>query len=189
MTPTERLVFKAAISPRCTIVAELKLYSPFGWTNPECGLDWERALGICEEVGSIVSVHTNPLWGGSLYHLEKVRRKTTLPILAKGFHDTIVDVRNAFDAGADYVLTVGWYPGDVRCWHECTSHHELANTAAQWAVWNARDPRTGEFDRPYLDEVISDRFGNLCQASGIKSAADVHPSVQAVLIGEGLYSS
>ena len=165
------------------IVAEIKPSSPFGFTNT---LSPKDQLRRCESVGDIIGVHTNELWGGSWGWFEEVRKLTWKPILAKGFHDTIEDVRRAVGCGATYVLTVGWWPSDVRCWHECESLDELRATDATRAVWNARDPRTGLARKETIAEARSAREGWLCQASRIGSPGDVG-GVQAVILGEALY--
>lgn len=86
------------------LVAEAKWMSPFGLNLPTFP---EIALAQAIELGDIISIHTNPLWGGSWDWLAYARKQTQKPILAKGFHDTIADVEKAFNCGADYVLTVG----------------------------------------------------------------------------------
>ncbi len=165
------------------IVAEIKQRSPYGWSNP---LKWERQLDICEEVGDIISVHTDPMWGGSLEHLAAVRKLTRKPILAKGFHPTIAHVRAALEH-SDYCLTVGWWPGNPRCWHEVTSLREMHYTEASHVVWNSRDPRTGE-TRPESESAVQlQRPEWLCWASNVRAADSLKREYSAVLIGEGLY--
>jgi indole-3-glycerol phosphate synthase len=174
---------------RVLIVAELKMLSPFGYKNPRT---LEDTLAQCEKVGDIISVHTNPLWGGSFEHLEDICKRANKPVLAKGFHDTTVDVRRAIECGATYVLTVGWWPDDTRCWHECTTFDELKETDAPAAVFNSRDPHTGKtlFDGNLVHVASSARTSRgsrwLCQASGIKHANDVG-NVEAVLIGQNIF--
>lgn len=126
--------------------------------------------------------------------LRLARKETKKPILAKGFHCTKMEVDECFAAGADYVLTVGWWPGDDRCIHECEDFDELGTSAAPKVLWNRRNPRTGkvyEADFTVARDVVR-TFAPVqqwvCQASGIKSAADVHPRADAVLIGEALWS-
>lgn len=173
------------IPPGIIRVFEVKECSPFGWVSP---LDKYTMLKICEG-GDIISIHTNPLWGGSWEWLEEARKLTTKPILAKGFHDTITDVRRAFNCGANHVLTVGWWPGDDRCWHECESLDELRESCAAKTVWNARNPRTGEKRHETIQQARGARPLNfLCQASGIMNENDIGP-VDAVLIGAGLYQA
>ncbi len=186
---------------RPLIIAEIKHCSPYGYKNP---LSSNDQLEICEKVGDIISVHTNELWGGSFDWLRAVCKIATKPVLAKGFHNTIHDVRRARDCGATAVLTVGWHPGDgtafgPHCWHEVENLSQLLNTEASWVVWNARDPRTGErrqdnhkvagyqaYEMGYAREFRP--TGRICQASMIRGPEDVHPSANAILIGEGLYS-
>lgn len=183
-----------ALPGRPTVVAEIKRRSPYGWVNP---LPWECQLAICEEIGDIISVHTSELWGGGWLHLEAVRRRTKKPILAKGFHPCEADVKCSLDCGAEKVLTVGWDGGQYRdrCWFEVETRDQLINAPkGGWIVLNARNPRTGEA-RTSLDlkpgKVVSsvDSMGHwICQASGIKGPEDVAEGVDAILIGQGLYT-
>lgn len=172
------------IDSNITVVAEVKGFSPFGYQSE---LDLYEQLAICEELGDVISIHTDNLWGGSWYWLKEARRLTSKPILAKGFHNTIFDVQKAFDYGADYCLTVGWWPGDPRCWHECESLEELGKSRAGMAVWNSRNPRSGE---KRVETIADARIYRsrllLCQASMINKIEDIG-SVDMVLIGEGLY--
>lgn len=187
-----------AARPNLTIVAEVKTKSPFKAIDlsrygPLETRDIVRWLDACPWA-DIISVHTNPLWGGTFWWLEVARGLTKKPILAKGFHDTIRDVEDAFKYGADCCLTVNWWPGDERCWMECHSGNEIALCAAPRAVWNARNPRTGGTAGLRVHDAVRLRKharwdnpnGWVCQASMIRCAADVHPEVDAVLIGEGL---
>lgn len=166
-----------------TLVAEIKYKSPFDSTlacNPQ------NAFQRANEIGDIISVHTNPLWGGSIQWLTQIRRQTNKPILAKGFHPTICDVQQAFNAGANFVLTVGWWPHIQNCWHECESLEELEKSQAHYAVWNARNPRTGEKRAETFEEARSIRKGWLCQASLIFRPKDIHPKANAALIGTSI---
>jgi hypothetical protein len=173
-----------------TVVAELKTRSPYGWFNPH---SLELSLQRCHRVGDILSVHTDPLWGGSFHHLQVMVRQTKLPVLAKGFHPTVAHVARAFEAGATYCLTVGWWPGGElgkRCWHECETLEELSLSPAHYRVWNRRNPRTGETRPQRPDEVAHAQAAGgqwLCLASKIRGPEDVNVPCQAVLIGEGLY--
>jgi len=179
---------------RPLVVAEIKQRSPFdGWVNP---LRWREQLEICESVANVISVHTNPLWGGSWRHLEAVANTTSLPVLAKGFHDTVFDVQRALDCGADCVLTVGWDGGPLlrHCWFEVESRDQLINAdETNWIVLNSRNPRTGEPQKnPALQPSRAiksvDKLGHhICQASNIRGPGDVVPGMDAILIGEGLY--
>lgn len=175
------------------VVAEIKEKSPF---NPAYKAPHRyHQFEICEEVGDIISVHTNPDWGGSFEWLAEVRKMTIKPILAKGFHPSIMDVQRALDNGADYVLTVGWcpesdYDARAKIWHECESIHELLNSPAGYRVWNVRNPRTGAKRLVDIDYVYEKMDGDwLCRASCISGPEDVRHAYNAVLIGEGLYKS
>lgn len=189
---TKKIIRKNGnLDSRVQIVAELKMLSPFGYRNPRT---LDETLAQCEKVGDILSVHTNPLWGGSFEHLEEICKQTKLPVLAKGFHDTTEDVRRAINCGATYVLTVGWWPDDTRCWHECETLDQLRQTDAQAAVFNSRNPRTGRDNLlssatlKHVAELARDARGSrwLCQASRIKSELEVG-NVEAVLIGQNIF--
>ena len=174
------------LQPKYTVVGEVKTCSPFGFKSKKDGIETLKWL---DSWADIISIHTNPLWGGSFRWLEAARRITEKPILAKGFHNTQVEVDRAFNCGANYVLTVGWWNGDNRCWYEPNSAWDLSTTNAQHVVWNSRDPRTGNL-RPDGVTLAGARalLGNrwLCQASHIKSPSDVSDEANAVLIGEAL---
>jgi hypothetical protein len=167
------------------IIAEVKDKSPFGWRNP---LARERQWELCQRVGDMVSVHTDPRWGGSWEWLRKACLQSTKPILAKGFHSTPEDVQRALDCGADAVLTVGWWPeGNPRCWQECTSLEQLRTSRAGRVFWNSRDPVSGKTRPESWAQAREARKGWLGQASRIRSAADIAPNADAILVGEGLY--
>lgn len=173
--------------PSLTVIGEVKTKSPYGY---EASYPWAFMLEklIVHPAIDIVSIHTNPLWGGSWEQLKTARELTRKPILAKGFHDTIADVKAAFDHGADYCLTVGWWPDDDRCWFEYEHLDQLSYIPAKRVVFNARDPRTG-WKRPWVvNRTRAIHPGWLCQASMIRTVTDVHPAVDAVLIGEALWS-
>lgn len=186
--------------PHIKIVGEVKTRSPFGYVNLN-RMDREdmvRALNDCPAI-DIISIHTNEAWQGSFEWLREACVIVRKPVLAKGFHDTIHDVKLAFDCGAAHVLTVGWWSGDDRCWVEVEDLDDLGpcGFGASKVVWNARNPRTGnprwvisvgETPRQTTDWARQRRAGWLCQASGIKTVADVHPKVNAVLIGEALWT-
>ncbi len=191
MTSYPHLQWLRELPGRPLIVAEVKMRSPYGWVNP---LELEEACAICEEMGDIISVHTDPLWGGSFDLLLDIRACIDKPILAKGFHPTVAHVREALgclNPATDWVLTVGWHPeGDLgkRCWHEAESLLELEESDASRVVWNNRNPRTGQSRAAFQADARELRKGWLCQASHIKGPADVVAGMDAVLIGEGLYT-
>lgn len=62
-------------------IAEVKTQSPFGFFGNK---SWDELFEAANKVGDIISIHTNPLWGGSFDHLMLARRMTNKPILAKG---------------------------------------------------------------------------------------------------------
>ncbi len=189
---------------RPTIVAEVKLRSPYGWVNP---MDEWDAFELCCAVGDVISIHTDELWGGSFDTLARLGREAHLrgkQVLAKGFHPTAPHVKRALDAGADQCLTVDWWPGDYgadgawpemvelgkRCWFETCSYDKARDAKAAWVVINTRNPRTGQTYGPAAWDVRNHyRKGWLCQASGIRGPQDVVPGVDAILIGEGLYTT
>jgi hypothetical protein len=172
------------------VVAEIKQRSPFtGWVNP---LPWRDQLAICEQVGDIISVHTDEMWGGSWRHLVDVRMATSKPILAKGFHPSETHVKACLDIldSNDSVLTVGWDGGQyaARCWMECETVEQLIETASERVVWNRRCPRTGAKSEVRPAKARALRDGWLCQASHITAPQDVVPLMEAILIGQGLYT-
>lgn len=187
-----KLMWLQKLPNKPMIIAEIKRMSPYGWVN---GKTTAEQLAICEQFGDVISVHTSEYWGGSWGHLKMIRRMTAKPILAKGFHPTIMDVKTALDYGADYVLTVGWWPSCTlgeKCWHEIESLSQMLNTEAATVVVNARCPRTGG-KNPHgtnIGEVV--KYNNpyrkrLIQASHIRGPGDVHPKADGILIGQGLF--
>ena len=66
------------------IIAEVKTHSPFGYTSEK---SWDELFAVANEIRDILSIHTDPRWGGSFELLEKARSRTNKPILAKGIHD------------------------------------------------------------------------------------------------------
>lgn len=187
MTPsTARTHWAQSLQPRHVVVGEVKTSSPFSPSWPPKRDRVETLLWL-DSWCDIISVHTDEHWGGCYAWLAKAKLITTKPILAKGFHPSQAHVNHAFGCGADYCLTVGWWNGDPRCWHEVESLSEIATSLAPRVVWNARDPRTGLARPESLDDVVAARRGGwLCQASSIRSPSDVHPHADAVLIGEAL---
>lgn len=189
MKPPQWVTDFLAEPNRPLLVGEVKTCSPYGFRGK---LSHRDALDYVASFADIVSIHTNPLWGGSFEWLQEARGLTTKPILAKGFHDTMADVVLAFRAGAEWTLTVGWHPGmdyslGGACWHEVANLAELDESNAEWCVWNARNPRTGKPTYASIRQARKRREGKLCQASRIRCRADIHPGIDAVLIGEGLY--
>ena len=89
------------------IIAEVKTKSPFGYVS---GKDWAELFEIANIIGDIVSIHTDPRWGGSMELVKKARNLTSKPILAKGIHKSDDEIRQCLEAGADFVLVVGRIP-------------------------------------------------------------------------------
>lgn len=169
-------------------IAEVKTKSPWGWESP---LPWARLLEIAVKLGDWVAVHTDPSWGGSFEQLRQARQAVppTQPLLAKGIHSTDNDVARAFECGADYVLVVDRVPKVQP--HRCLI--EPSTTDAFYrlpkgtkAVWNSRDLATGGLKTESFEDARKAWSGWLCQASNLRSAADVHPSADAFLVGTAL---
>ncbi|MBP6974654.1 MAG: hypothetical protein KBB54_01790 [Candidatus Pacebacteria bacterium] len=89
------------------IIAEVKTQSPFGFKSEK---SWDELFAVANEIGDILSIHTDPRWGGSFDLVRKAKALTNKPILAKGIHATDMEVQQAIDVGADYVLVVGRIP-------------------------------------------------------------------------------
>ncbi|HEU5114818.1 MAG TPA: hypothetical protein VFT82_03560 [Candidatus Paceibacterota bacterium] len=168
------------------IIAEVKTKSPFGFSSEK---SWDELFAIAEGVGDIISIHTDPRWGGSLDLVRKARSLTRKPILAKGIHETDAEIEAAFAAGADYTLVVGRIPKIHRekCLIEPRTIDELKTLPADLkAVWNARDLSNGSAKKESFDDARRAFTGWLCQASHIQSVSDVRPGADAVLVGEHL---
>lgn len=188
MKPPQWITDFLAEPNRPLLIGEVKTCSPYGFKS---ALSRHEALDYVASFADIVSIHTNPQWDGSFEWLREARILTDKPILAKGFHDMLREVEEAFAVGADHVLTVGWWPGHVSCWHEVATWEEMDTSNAEWIVCNARNPRTGGDGALSIQNASLLRVGltrKLCQASRIRCRADIHPGVDAVLIGEGLYA-
>jgi indole-3-glycerol phosphate synthase len=168
------------------IIAEVKTDSPFGYRSTE---SWRELFALANAVGDIVSIHTDPRWGGSIELLRKARRLTDKPILAKGIHATDVEVEEAIMAGAEYVLVVGRVPQVHvdRCLIEPNTLRELSEISPDHkAVWNSRDLNTGGAKEEMFDDARKIFRGWLCQASNIRSVADIERGADAVLVGTHL---
>jgi indole-3-glycerol phosphate synthase len=173
------------------IIAEVKITSPFGYTSKK---SWDELFQIAEKSGDIISVHTDPRWGGSLELIKKARAMTNKPILAKGIHADDASLKAAFEAGADYTLVVGRIPdleADLLkgCLIEPNSLEELKKIPHDMkVVWNSRDLDTGGLKLETFEEARRIFPGWLCQASNIKSIDDVKEGADAVLVGTDLES-
>lgn len=170
----------------CTFIAEVKTCSPFGYQSDR---SWDELFTIGDQVGDIISIHTDPRWGGSLAHIETARARTSKPILAKGIHATDTEISDAFRAGADHCLVVGRMPAmdTDRLLIEPTDLSQLhAMPPDVSAVWNARELATGEAKLSTFADARAAFSGWLCQASHIAHPADVHPAADAALVGTNL---
>ncbi len=175
-----------------SIIAEVKTESPFGYRSDK---SWDELFAIANKVGDMVSIHTDPRWGGSFELLKKARAMTNKPILAKGIHNTDEEIEKALECGADWVLVVGRIPvvHAEKCMVEPTTLEELKTIPAHLrVVWNSRDLKTGGLKTETFQEARALFKGWLCQASNIKTVADIEPGADAVLVGthlEGFTSS
>lgn len=168
------------------IIAEVKTHSPFDGELPN---SWDELFEIANEVGDMISIHTDPQWHGSMDLVKKARGLTDKPILAKGIHASDDDIKAAVDAGADFVLAVGRIPEvhPEKCLIEPTALGQLALLPPEYrAVWNSRDLRTGGLKTETFDHARKIFDGWLCQASNIRTQADIRPLADAVLIGTHL---
>ncbi len=168
------------------LIAEVKTQSPFGFKSDK---SWDELFVLADTVGDIISIHTDPRWGGSFELVAKAKGLTKKPILAKGIHATDADVQKAIDAGADYVLVVGRVPAIhvEKCLIEPLTLAELAALPENLkAVWNSRDLSTGGLKKETFEEAREVFRGWLCQASNIRTKADIKEGADAVLVGECL---
>ncbi len=167
-------------------IAEVKTQSPFGWKSDN---SWEELFAIADRVGDIISIHTDPRWGGSLELLKRARAMTNKPILAKGIHVNDEDIKQALDAGADFVLVVGRLPRIHldKCLIEPNNLSELVALPSNVkVVWNSRDLSNGGLKSETFPEARKAFRGWLCQASNISSASDIDQSADAILVGTHL---
>ncbi len=168
------------------IIAEVKTMSPFGYKAEK---SWDELFALANEVGDMISIHTDPRWGGSFELLEKARALTKKPILAKGIHASDEDIERALALGADFVLVVGRVPATHadRCFIEPNTLDELELLPFQLkAVWNSRDLATGGLKAETFAEARAAFPGWLCQASNIQTVEDIEEGVDAVLVGTHL---
>jgi indole-3-glycerol phosphate synthase len=168
------------------IIAEVKTKSPFGWQSSQ---SWEELFEIANQVGDIISIHTDPRWDGSYNLLKKARNLTSKPILAKGIHAKDSDISKALGYGANLVLVVGRLPKVHQefCLIEPDTLEELKNIPVELkAVWNSRDLQTGGLKKDDFSSARKYFDGWLCQASNIHSLQDINPQADAVLIGTHL---
>lgn len=169
------------------LIAEVKTKSPFGYISSH---SFDELFSLANDYGDIISIHTNERWGGSFELLQKARRLTTKPILAKGIHDNDEEIERAISCGADYVLVVGRIPKDIAkeyLWIEPLSLGGLKAIPREYrVVWNARNLKTGEPKEEQFTEARKIFDGWLCQASYIKTKQDIDQGADAILVGENL---
>lgn len=169
------------------LIAEVKTVSPFGWRSDRT---WDELFALAARTGDVISVHTDPRWGGSIELVAKARALTAKPILAKGIHASDDEVRAALAAGADFALVVGRLPAaDLlpRCLVEPNTVAELMQLPpGTAAVWNSRDLRNGGLKAETFATARAAWGGWLCQASNLEAPRDVETSASAVLVGTAL---
>jgi indole-3-glycerol phosphate synthase len=168
------------------IIAEVKTDSPFGWHSDKT---WDELFRVANEIGDIISIHTDQRWHGSFDLIKKARKLTKKPILAKGIHEDDSDIEKAVSLGADYVLVVGRIPKCYldMCLIEPYTLAELQRLPINLkAVWNSRDLKSGGLKKETFSEARKAFAGWLCQASNIRTVEDIDKSADAALVGTNL---
>lgn len=168
------------------IIAEVKTRSPFGWKSDK---SWDELFSVANKIGDIISIHTDPRWGGSFDLIKKARAFTDKPILAKGIHADDASIQQALDAGADWVLVVGRIPSInvEKCFIEPLTLEELKTIPSEHrVVWNSRDLSDGGIKQETFEQARALFKGWLCQASNIRTRNDIKDGADAVLIGTHL---
>jgi indole-3-glycerol phosphate synthase len=168
------------------IIAEVKTESPFGFKSDKT---WDELFSVANEIGDIISIHTDSRWAGSFELIRKAKSLTDKPVLAKGIHATDKEIQQAIGAGADYVLVVGRIPNihQDKCFIEPLNLSELKKIPANLkVVWNSRDLADGSFKKETFEEAREIFKGWLCQASNIQTVNDIKDGADAVLVGANL---
>ncbi len=174
------------------LIAEVKTMSPFGYQSNQT---WDELFAIAAEIGDMISVHTDPRWGGSIELIKKARALTQKPILAKGIHASDDTIAEALAAGATYALVVGRLPRQELlpyCVIEPETMSQLEEfikhvPSTQKLVWNSRNLSDGSMrDKSEYTEARKLWSGWLCQASNVASLSDIQSDADAVLIGQNL---
>ncbi len=169
------------------IIAEVKTQSPFGFKSEK---SWDELFTVANEVGDIISIHTDPRWGGSFELIRKAKLLTKKPILAKGIHATDGEIKQAVESGADYVLVVGRIPAIHldKCLIEPLTLNELKTISENLkVVWNSRNLSDGNIKKETFEEARKTFKGWMCQASNIKTLQDIKKGADAVLVGTHLF--
>ncbi len=168
------------------IIAEVKTQSPFGFRSEKT---WDELFTIANDMGDVISIHTDVRWGGSFNLIKKAKLLTNKPILAKGIHATDIEIKQAIDSGADYVLVVGRIPtvhSDKYLIEPLTLEELRTIPENLKVVWNSRDLSNGGLKKETFEEARKIFKGWMCQASNIQTIADIKESVDAVLVGADL---
>lgn len=175
-------------------IAEVKTQSPFGFKSK---FSFKQLLDTAIKYGDWISIHTNPLWGGSYEQIEFARRLTDKPILAKGIHSRNEDINRALSYGANYVLVVDRNPFSASHFKECLFEisYDKVNKLFRYpaaldlkVVVNSRNLATGVLENNEdLNKYTSDsNFKWVCQASGIITPHYVNKNADAFIVGEHL---
>lgn len=173
-------------SEKPIIIAEVKTHSPFGWKSDKT---WEELFQKANEIGDIISIHTDTRWHGSFDLIRKARQLTDKPILAKGIHENDTLIEQAIEAGADWVLVVGRIPQThiEKCLIEPLTLEELKTIPEHLrVVWNSRDLSDGSLKTETFAEARRICKGWLCQASNIRTIKDIENGADAILVGTHL---
>jgi indole-3-glycerol phosphate synthase len=173
------------------VIAEIKTQSPSGFNSP---YSWDELFKLANSnpYVDVISIHTNPKWGGSFDLIRKAKSLTRKPILAKGIHETDEEVQKAIEAGADFVLVVGRVPKvhKDKCFLEPYLIDEIKDYPAHsTVVWNSRDLKAlpnEKFKKETIRDVRVVWKGRLIQASNLKTKDDMHTRADAVLVGSNL---
>lgn len=181
-----------------TFVAEVKTKSPHGFTSIH---SFQELLEMALSVGDIISIHTNPLWGGTPGMISKLSNEIDHPILAKGIHRTKADVERCLSLGAKYVLTYDFFDRKFvdQIWYEPSSIDALKKISRRLpedakVVWNSRNISTG---RVKVESSCSTDIKDiraiwpnfLCYASNLVNLQQIEAiseHVDAVIVGSYL---
>ncbi len=176
-------------------IAEIKTKSPFGFKS----FYSKDVLGrLAMENADWLSIHVEPLWGGTHEDIEFYTQESGMPILAKGFHETDKDIKDSINAGADYVLVVGRIPEQKylsQCLIEPLSLEQAYEMAKKIGdritgmVFNSRSLLTGG---PSGFAASIDAYKRnfpkmkIFQASNIKAPFDIDRAADGFIVGEHL---